>query len=291
MFLFIKAPKGVFIKNNLKNKTDSYFISERTGGLKMALFNLDGKVAIVTGASGGLGLSAAKAFAENGASVALLARRKDKLEKGVREIIDAGGKAIAVECDVTKEDQVKKAVDEVVKEFGTVHILLNNAGIAQRGSVETLTAEEWDKSMDANVKSAFLMSKYTIPLMRKQKYGKIINISSVNAFVADKADDLTRHVYNTSKAAVRGLTLGMAASYAQDNITVNSVGPGLFESEMTEKTLFAHEGFMNMYNALTPASRPGKKGELNGTLLYLASDASSYVTGQYILVDGGFSLV
>lgn len=257
----------------------------------MALFNLEGKVAIVTGASSGLGLSAAKAFAENGASVALLARRKEKLEAGVQEIIKAGGKAIAVECDVTHEDDVKKAVDEVVKEFGTVHILLNNAGIAQNGSVETLTVDEWDRSMDANVKSMFLMSKYTIPLMRNQKYGKVVNIASVNAFVADKEDTFVRHVYNASKSAVRGLTLGMAATYAKDNITVNSVGPGLFETEMTESTLFASKDFLNLYNTLTPASRPGKKGELNGTLLYLASDASSYVTGQYIIVDGGFSLV
>lgn len=257
----------------------------------MTLFNLDGKVAIVTGASSGLGFSAAEAFAENGASVALLARRKDKLEKAVEEIKAAGGNAMAVECDVTDEEEVQKAVDQVVKEFGTVDILLNNAGTAQQGSVETLTVEEWDKSMNVNVKSMFLMSKYVVPHMRKQKYGKIINISSVNAFVADKEDMFVRHVYNASKSAVRGLTLGMAASYAQDNITVNSVGPGLFETEMTEKTLFASKDFLDMYNKLTPASRPGKKGELNGTLLYLASDASSYVTGQYIIVDGGFSLV
>lgn len=257
----------------------------------MTLFNLEGKVAIVTGASSGLGLSAAKAFAENGASVALLARRKDKLEKAVEEIKAAGGNAVAVECDVTQEEQVKSAIDEVVKKFGTVHIVLNNAGVAQRGSVETLTVEEWDRSMDTNVKSIFLMSKYTIPIMRKQKYGKVVNISSVNAQIADKGNDLVRHAYNTSKAAVRGLTLGMATSYAADNITVNSVGPGLFESEMTEKTLFAHEGFMKSYNGLNPAGRPGKQGELNGTLLYLASDASSYVTGQYIIVDGGFALV
>ncbi|MDV0444870.1 Gluconate 5-dehydrogenase [Methanimicrococcus sp. At1] len=257
----------------------------------MTLFSLEGKIAVVTGASSGLGLLAAKAFAENGATVALLARRKEKLESAVAEITSAGGKAIAVECDVTNEDLVKKAIDEVVKELGTIHILLNNAGVAQHGSVETLTVEEWDNSMNANVKSMFLMSKYTIPVMRKQKYGKVINISSVNAFVADKGDVFVRHVYNASKAAVRGLTLGMAATYAEDNITVNSVGPGLFESEMTEKTLFADKDFLTMYDKMTPASRPGKKGELNGTLLYLASDASSYVTGQYIIVDGGFSLV
>ena len=257
----------------------------------MALFNLDGKVAIITGASSGLGFSAAKAFAENGATVALFARRKVKLDKVVEEIAAAGGKAAAFECDVTKEDQVKASVEKVVQKFGTVHIVVNNAGVAQLGSVEDLSEEEWDRSMGANVTSIFLMSKYTIPIMRAQKYGKVVNVSSMNALIADKGSDLARHAYNTSKAAVRGLTLGMAASYAQYNITVNSVGPGLFESEMTENTLFTHEGFMAMYNSLVPASRPAVKGELNGTLLYLASDASSYVTGQYIVVDGGFTIV
>jgi len=254
------------------------------------MFDLTGKVAIVTGASSGLGADAAKAYAEYGADVALIARRKDRIESLAAEIQATGRKALAVQCDVTDEKNVEKAISEIVDYFGKIDILLNNAGIAIRGSVDQLTSEDWDKGMDVNVKGIFLISKYVVPHMRKQKYGKIVNIASVNAIIADKGA-LARHVYNTSKAAVRGLTMGMAATYMEENITVNSIGPALFESEMTENTLFKHEGFMKMYNLTNPAGRPGRRGELNGTILYLSSDASSYVTSQHIIVDGGLSIV
>lgn len=254
------------------------------------LFDLTGKVAVVTGASSGLGADAARAYAAQGADVALLARRKEKLDEVVKEITATGRKAIAVQCDVSKEDSVKAAVEEVLNHFGKIDILLNNAGIAQGGSVETLTTEQWDNSMDINVKGIYLMCKYVIPQMKEHKYGRIVNIASVNAILADKPDALVRHVYNTSKAAVLGLTKGMAASYAQYNITVNALGPGLFESEMTADTLFKHQAFMNMYNSLCPASRPGARGELNGPVLFFSSDAASYTTGQFIVVDGGFSI-
>jgi len=254
------------------------------------MFDLTGKVAIVTGASSGLGADAAKAYAEYGADVALIARRKDRIESLAAEIQATGRKALAVQCDVTDEKNVEKAISEIVDYFGKIDILLNNAGIAIRGSVDQLTSEDWDKGMDVNVKGIFLVSKYVVPHMRKQKYGKIVNIASVNAIIADKGA-LARHVYNTSKAAVRGLTMGMAATYMEENITVNSIGPALFESEMTESTLFKHEGFMKMYNLTNPAGRPGRRGELNGTILYLSSDASSYVTSQHIIVDGGLSIV
>lgn len=256
----------------------------------MNLFDLTGKVAVVTGASSGLGADAARAYAEQGAHVALLARRKEKLDSVVKEIEAAGHKAIAVQCDVSNEESIKKAIDEVLAHYGKIDILLNNAGIAVGGSVESLSVEGWDSSMDINVKGIFLMCKYVIPQMKEQKYGRIINIASVNAIVADKPMTLVRHVYNASKAAVLGLTKGMAATYAQNGITVNAVGPGLFESEMTADTLFKHESFMQMYNSLCPASRPGRRGELNGPVLFLSSDACSYTTGQFIVVDGGFSI-
>lgn len=257
----------------------------------MNLFDLTGKVAVITGASSGLGADAARAYAAHGADVALLARRKDRLESLAQEIQQTGKKALAVECDVTNEKNIQTAVEQIISHFGKIDILLNNAGIAIGGTVEQLSPEDWDTAMNVNVKGYYLMSKYIVPYMRKQKYGKIVNVSSINATVADKIPVLARHVYNTSKAAVKGLTIGMAASYAIDNITVNSVGPGLFESEMTIDTLFANKDFMNMYNSLTPAGRPGKIGELNGTLIYFSSDASSYVTGQHIIVDGGFNIV
>jgi NAD(P)-dependent dehydrogenase (short-subunit alcohol dehydrogenase family) len=257
----------------------------------MNLFDLTGKVAVVTGASSGLGADAAKAYAAQGADVALLARRKEKLDAVVKEIEATGGRAIAVACDVSKEENVKSAVRQVLETFGKIDILLNDAGVAQAGSVETLAAEDWDRSMNINVKGMYLMCKYIIPGMKERKYGRIVNIASVNAILADKADTFVRHVYNASKAAVVGLTKGMAASYAKDGITVNALGPGLFKSEMTADSLFKHEAVMNMYNSLCPASRPGAKGELNGPILFFSSDACSYTTGQFLVVDGGFSIV
>ncbi|MDF2884078.1 MAG: hypothetical protein K0R54_4644 [Clostridiaceae bacterium] len=255
------------------------------------MFDLTGKVAIVTGASSGLGADAARAYAKQGADVALLARRKEKLESVAEEIKSMGRKAIAVQCDVSNEESVKNAITEVLNTFGKVDILLNDAGIAARGGVHTLTEEEWDKSMNINVKGMFLVSKYVIPEMIKQNYGKIVNISSINGLIADKDDVFIRHSYNASKAAVLGLSKGMAASYARYNITVNTVCPGLFESEMTANTLFKSEAFLNLYNHLCPANRPGRRGELNGTIIYFSSDASSYVTGQYVVIDGGTSIV
>lgn len=255
------------------------------------MFELNNKVAVITGASSGLGHDAALAYAEAGADIAVLARRKEKLDDLVNEINKLGRTAIAVQCDVSKEDSVKNAVDTVINKFDKIDILLNNAGVAVRGGVESLNENDWDLSMNTNVKGIYLMCKYIIPYMKKDNYGKIVNVSSVNAFIGDKQDLFIRHSYNASKAAVIGLTTGMAASYAKYNITCNAVCPGLFESEMTENTLFKSQDFLNAYNHACPANRPAKKGELNGTILYFSSDASSYVTGQHVIVDGGTSIV
>ncbi len=253
------------------------------------LFDLKGKVAVVAGASSGLGADAARAYAEYGAQVALLARRKERLDELAEEITAAGGTAFAAACDVTVEESVKNAVEQVLTHYGKIDILLNNAGVAIKGSVEDTSAEDWDKVMDINVKGMYLMCKYVIPGMRSRQYGKIVNVASVNAVMASKT--LARHSYNASKAAVRGLTMGMAATYMKDNITINSVGPGLFESEMTANTLFKNEEYLESYRKTNPASRPGRQGELNGTSLFLSSDASSYVTSQHILVDGGYTII
>lgn len=255
------------------------------------MFELTGKVAVITGASSGNGALAAKAYAESGADVALLARRKEKLDTVAEGIRSLGRRALSVQCDVTDEENVKKAVQEVIGTFGKIDILLNNAGIAVRGGVHTLTEEDWDRSMDTNVKSAFLMSKYVVPHMIEKSYGKIINISSVDAVIADKDDLFVRHGYNASKAALLGLTHGMACSYGRYNITVNAIGPGLFKTEMTENSLFKSEAFLQAFTNQCPMDRTAREGELNGTILYFSSDASSYVTGQFIIVDGGISLV
>lgn len=255
------------------------------------LFDLTGKVAVITGASSGLGADAALAYAEAGADVALLARRVEKLNEVKAGLEKTGRKILAVGCDVTKEDSVQAAVETVLKEFGHIDILLNNAGVAVRGGVDSMSVEEWDLSFDTNVKGIFLVSKYVVPQMKERGYGKIVNIASVNAVIADKNDTFIRHSYNASKSAVLGLTKGMACSYARYGITVNAIGPALFESEMTAGTLFKSEAFLQGYSAMNPAGRPGNKGELNGTVLYLSSDASSYVQGQFIVVDGGGAIV
>ena len=202
----------------------------------MNLFDLSGKVAVVTGASAGLGKDAALAYAQAGADVALLARRVEKLESVKEEIEKIGRRVLAVPCDVTDEPSVKAAIDTVMAAFGRVDILLNNAGVAVRGGVDTLSVEDWEKSFNTNVKGIFLVSKYVVPVMKSQQYGKIVNIASVNAVIADKNDTFIRHSYNASKAAVLGLTKGMACSYARYNMTVNAIGPALFETEMTANT-------------------------------------------------------
>ena len=255
------------------------------------MFNLNGKIAMVSGASSGLGEDAAIAYAENGADVVLLARRKEKLESVASSIEKLGRKALPIPCDVTDEGSVKKAVETAIREFKRIDILLNNAGIAVGGGVTGLTIEEWNKSISTNVSSIFLMCKYVVPNMIEQSYGKIVNISSINAVQADKNDLFIRHGYNASKAAVIGLTHGMACSYGKYNITVNAIGPALFETEMTSNTLFKSDDFLKAYNAQCPMNRAGRKGELNGTILYFSTEASSYVTGQFIIVDGGISLV
>jgi len=255
------------------------------------LFDLTGKVAVVTGAGSGLGMEAARSLAEAGANVALLDIQSSGLEQIKLEIEGLGKMAIALSCDITNEDSVKYAIHTILEIFGHIDILLNNAGIAISGGVDTLNTDEWDKSFDTNVKGMYLTSKYVIPGMKDRHYGKIINIASVNAFVADKDDLFIRHSYNASKAAVLGLTRGMACSYARYGITVNAVCPGLFDTGMTHNTLFSSEQFLNAFNYRNPTGRPANKGELNGTILYFASDASSYVQGQYVIVDGGASSV
>lgn len=171
-------------------------------------FDLSGKVAVVVGASSGLGADAARAYAEHGADVALLARRLDRLEALKAEIEAAGHHAVAVRCDVTDEDSCRAAVDAVIDAYGRIDILLNNAGVAVRGGVDTLTDTDWDRSFDTNVKGIFHVSKYVVPRMRERGYGKIVNIASVNAVVADKHDVFIRHAYNASKAAVLGADPG-----------------------------------------------------------------------------------
>lgn len=255
------------------------------------MFDLTGKVAVVTGASSGLGHDAAIAYAEYGADVALLARRYDRLVE-LKEKIEkeTGRKALAIKCDVTNEEEIKAAVNEVLDKFGKIDILLNNAGTNILGDVVNLKREDWDTVLNTNLRSDFLTSKYVVPHMIERKYGKIVNIASVNAVMADKDEWIQRPAYNASKAGVVGLTMAMSTELAKHGITVNAIGPGLFPTEMTEP-LFGLEPFMTAYCQRNPACRPANPGELNGAVIFLSSDASRYCQGQFIIVDGGDHLV
>ncbi len=253
------------------------------------LFNLSNKKAVVTGASSGLGVQMAKALAAHGADVALLARRKEKLDQVKQEIEqEYGVKAVAVECDVAKLDQIQRAVEEVKSEFGKVDILLNNAGVGGIGTAQEMTLEEWQKVIDVNLTGVFLCSQQFGKLMIDQKYGKIINIASIFGFAANLAFPVS--AYHATKGAVVNLTRALAAEWAAHGITVNAIGPGFFDSEMTHDIKDNEEANAFIVGG-NPMHRWGKEGELNGALILLASDASSFITGQTIYVDGGWTAV
>lgn len=252
------------------------------------LFNLEGKVAVVIGASGGLGSDAAYAYATSGASVALLARSKNKLEKLAADLKESGTKALAIACDIKEEESIKYAVDQIIKEFGHIDILLNCFGTSVSGSVTDIDIQDWEHVNEINLRGVYLACKHILPYMKDQNYGKIINIASIHALIGVIPDEQAVHVYSATKAGIVGLTRSIAATYAKYGITVNAIAPGLFRTNMTENSFFAIPQMLDMYNSMCPAGRPSNKGDLNGTVIYLSSDASAYVTGQLIAVDGGF---
>lgn len=253
------------------------------------LFDLTGKVAIVSGASSGIGVQFAKVLASQGANLVILARRYEKLVEVAKDIeSEYEVKVLPIKCDVTVEKEVIAAVDKTIEVFGKIDILMNNAGVVDAVPVHILEEEDWDKVINADVKSVFLMSKHVLKHMLNAKYGRIINTASMLG--AGGSANIPTHSYNAAKAAVINLTRGMAASYAKHGITVNAIGPSLFYSEMTANTLFK-EPILSYYNNTCPMGRPGNPGELDGAVLYFASDASSYTTGQTLFVDGGWTAV
>ncbi|KNF07335.1 gluconate 5-dehydrogenase [Gottschalkia purinilytica] len=254
----------------------------------MNLFDLTGKIAIVTGASSGLGVQFAKALARQGADVAIVARRLEKLESLSKEITSMGRKCLAVKCDVTNEQDIINAVKKIVNEYGTIDILVNNAGISVVEKVEEHSLELWNKVIQTNLTGVFLFAREVGKTMIKNKYGKVINTASINGHVGSLGG--TNTAYCASKGAVVNFTRALSAEWAPYNITVNAIGPGCFESEMTAE-LIGNEFFEQLVKSRCPMGRMGRQGELDGALIYLASDASSYTTGQTIFVDGGWTSV
>lgn len=252
------------------------------------IFDLTGKVAVVTGASSGLGVQFAVALAKRGAHIAIVARRVEKLEAVKLEISRMGVKCLAVKCDVAKSEEISNAVEQVKEYFGTVDILVNNAGIGLYGPAEEQSDELWETMMRVNLNGVYYFTREVGKIMIEKKYGRIINIGSIHSTVAMTGLPLT--AYCTTKGGLEMLTKALANEWAKYNITVNAIGPGYFPSEMTEGVL-ENEDFLKVIRANCPMGRPGRNGELDGAIVYFSSEASSYTTGQLLTIDGGWTTI
>lgn len=252
------------------------------------IFDLSGRVAVITGASSGLGVQMAKAFAKQGADIVVMARRLDRLEAVAKEIKELGVKCLPIRCDVTNTEAIKEAAELVEKEFGKVDILVNNAGSGHVGPAEETSDEDWNFTIDLDLNSLFKVSREFGKIMIKNKYGRIINISSMYGLVGNAA--LPTASYHAAKGGVVNLTRALAAEWSKYGINVNCICPGYFATELTVDTL-STDSFSDYMKATVPLGRYGNEGELDSTAVYLASESSSYVTGVIIPVDGGYTCV
>lgn len=252
------------------------------------LFDLTGRVAVITGASSGLGVQMAKALALHGADIAVLARRKEKLEQVSEEVRAMGVKCLPIKCDVTSTESVQEAVKAVVAEYGTVDIVINNAGTGGVGPTEDTTDEDLYHTLNVDVSGVFKVAREFGKVMIDKKYGRILNIASIYGMVGNMA--LPSAAYHTAKGAVVNFTRALAAEWGKHNITVNCICPGYFETELTGDTLKT-ESFTQYMEAHVPVGRYGKTGELDSTAVYLSSEASAYVNGVILPVDGGYTTI
>lgn len=251
------------------------------------MFDLSGDVAVISGASSGLGRQMALGFAERGANLVVLARRKDRLLKLKEEIGDKV-KVLPIKCDVTSLEDVERAVSLTEKEFGKVDILVNCAGSSKDKGILDMSDDEWDFTIDTDLTSVFRMTRGFAKVMKKNNYGRIINISSIYGLVGNTA--MGTIAYHSSKGGVVNFTRAVAAELAKDGITCNAICPGYFETELTKDTLNTDE-FKFYMNNTVPMGRYGKEGELNAGAIFLASHEASYVTGVILPIDGGYTCV
>lgn len=252
------------------------------------MFDLHGRVAVVTGASSGLGRQMSIGFAKQGADLVIMARRLEKLNNVAEEIKALGVKCLALQCDVTDTDAVNKAAKQAYEHFGKIDILVNNAGASRNAGVLDMSDEDWNFTLAADLTSVFKVTRAFANYMVKNKYGRIINIASIYGQVGNTAMDTV--AYHSSKGGVVNFTRAVAAELAKYNITCNTISPGYFETELTSDTLKT-EAFTKFMEATVPLRRYGHEGELNPAAIFLASDEASYITGQNIKVDGGFTSV
>jgi gluconate 5-dehydrogenase len=247
------------------------------------LFALTGRVAIVTGGSRGLGEEMAEGLAEAGASIVICARREQWLTPTLDRFAARGFKVEALVADVSKPSDVQAVVDKTLATWGRVDILVNNAGVTWGARPEEMPLDKWQKVIDVNLTGAFLFAQAAGREMLKRKYGRIINVSSIAGLHA-AVHGPHYAAYAASKAGLMGLTRELAASWGRQNIRVNAVAPGFFHSRLADPALPLAEPAIK---ASCPIPRIGAEGELKGVCVFLASDASNYITGQTIVVDGG----
>ncbi|HEY8762326.1 MAG TPA: glucose 1-dehydrogenase [Candidatus Dormibacteraeota bacterium] len=251
----------------------------------MTAFDLNGRVAIVTGGNGGIGLAIAKGLAEAGAQVLIAGRSVEKNERAVEEIVAGGGQAGSMVADLLKEGSGERLVAEAVSWYGHLDILVNNAGINIRKLPEEYSLKEWHAVLDSNLTSAFICAKAAHPVLKKNGGGKVINIGSMTSLLGGS------HLapYGASKGGVLQLTRSLAVAWAPDNIQVNAILPGWIDTALTEQARADIAGLNDRVLARTPAARWGVPGDLAGIAVFLAGGASDFVTGAGIPVDGGYS--
>ena len=249
------------------------------------LFDLTGRVAIVTGGSIGLGRQMAEGLAEMGAQLVLCARKEERCHQAAEALQQLGVKAIAMSCDVKSPASVQEMVDATVSQFGRIDILINNAGISWGAPVEEMRLEDWNKVIETNLTGTFLCAQAVGRVMIRQGRGKIINIASV-AGLGGAPAELPAIGYHASKGGVISFTKDLACKWAAHNIQVNAIAPGWFPTHMSNRVL---EHYKELFLSHIPSRRFGNEHDLKGAAVFLASDASNYVTGHVLVVDGGES--
>ena len=252
------------------------------------MFNLKGRVAVISGASSGLGVQMAKGFAEQGADLVILARREERLIELQKELEEKGIKVLPVKCDVTSTEDINHAAKVAEETFGHVDILVNCAGSSKDKGVLEMNDEEWDFTIATDETSVFKMTRAFGNIMKKNNYGRVINIASMYGMVGNA--EIPTIAYHASKGAVVNFTRAAAAELAPHGITVNCICPGYFYTELTTAVLDT-EKFQQFATSHVPMKRYGKEGELNAAAIFLASDEASYVTGVILPVDGGYTCV